>query len=173
MILGSCPDLAYSTSKYSDLLPSSKCLPGHSLQRIQRHLLRNHLPHPNNELNLSLLTINVSLQPINTIKELCDELSLSQPGFANKVPNKIPVQLTEIVLEHLGLSFSCASEPSVLEVAGNSACRARIVPCLSRPFHQTLSCLSNPFPERKTHIFCTRKLIKHNSLSYFTKYGAH
>src|SRR6218665_2556789 len=92
MILGSCPDLANSTSKYWDLLPSSKCLPGHSLQRIQRHLLRNHLPHPNNELNLniqSLLTINVSLQPINTIKELCDESSLSQPGFANKVPNKI------------------------------------------------------------------------------------
>ena len=83
----------------------------------------------------------------------------------------IPVQLTEIVLEHSDLSFSCASEPSVLEVAGSSACRARIAPCLSRPFHQTLSCLSNPFPERKMHTFCTRKLIKHNSLSYFTKYG--
>ena len=31
MMLGSCPDPANSTSKYSDLLPDWKCLPGHSL----------------------------------------------------------------------------------------------------------------------------------------------
>jgi len=31
MILGSYPDWANSTSKYSDLLPGRKCLPGHSL----------------------------------------------------------------------------------------------------------------------------------------------
>jgi len=35
MILGSYPDPANSKSKYSDLLPGSKCLPGHSLSLTQ------------------------------------------------------------------------------------------------------------------------------------------
>jgi len=39
MILGSYPDPANSTSKYSDLLPGRKCLhlPGHSLQSTTEH----------------------------------------------------------------------------------------------------------------------------------------
>jgi len=31
MVLGSYPDPAYSRSKYSDLVPGRKCLPGRSL----------------------------------------------------------------------------------------------------------------------------------------------
>jgi len=50
MTLGLYLDPANSTSKYSDLLPGRKCLPGHSLQK-QQFLLRT-------ALNLNLMQIS-------------------------------------------------------------------------------------------------------------------